>query len=124
MDIKRLKYFCSVAEELSFSKAAKKNYIAQAAMSRYIFSMEEELGFRLFKRDRSKVALTPAGEEFYKNAVRMVEDYMLALQDGAEAADQGKGWLTIGFVDLDIQYIRRFVPAFSETHPDYTIALR
>ena len=124
MDIKRLKYFCSVAKNLSFSKAAKENYMAQAAMSRYISSMEEELGFRLFARNRSKVELTPAGEEFYKYAVTLVDDYMLAQQGGVEIASAGKGWFTIGFGGFDIQYVRKYVPGFIKEHPEYTVSLK
>ena len=124
MDIKRLKYFCSVAKNLSFSKAAKENYMAQAAMSRYISSMEEELGFKLFARNRSKVELTPAGAEFYKYAVTLVDDYMLAQQGGMEIASAGKGWFTIGFGGFDIQYVRQYVPGFIRENPDITVSLK
>ena len=124
MDIKRLELFCSVAKNLSFSKAAKENYMAQSAISRYISSMEEELGFALFARDRNKVELTPAGAEFYKYAVSLVDDYKLARQSGVEEANSGQDLLTIGFGGFDIHFVRKYVPGFIREHPDYTVSLK
>ena len=61
MDLRQLNHFVSVAEALSFSRAAEKSSIAQPALSRQIQHLEEELGVILFKRTKRNVALTPAG---------------------------------------------------------------
>ena len=124
MDIKKLKYFCSVANYLNFSKAAKENHIAQTAMSRHIAAMEEELGFTLFKRNRNKVELTPAGVSFYKSARNMVDEYDMAQQNGIEIANGEQGCLTVGFGGFDICYVRALLPGFVKEHPEYMIWLK
>ena len=124
MDIKKLKYFCSVANYLNFSKAAKEHHIAQTAMSRHIAAMEEELGFTLFKRNRNKVELTPAGVAFYKSARNMVDEYDMAQQNGIEIANGEQGVLTVGVGGFDICYVRALLPRFFKEHPEYMIWLK
>lgn len=61
MSFRRIEYFLSVAKHLNFTKAARECYVAQAAISQQIKQFEEELGFKLFDRGGTAVALTPAG---------------------------------------------------------------
>ena len=61
MDLRHLRYFLAVAEELSFSKASRRLHIAQPALSRAVKELETALGVRLLERTRHSVALTPAG---------------------------------------------------------------
>jgi DNA-binding transcriptional LysR family regulator len=62
MELKHLKSFLSVAEELSFRKAAQRAGVTQPALSQHVAKLEAELGTRLFMRDRRGVTLTPAGQ--------------------------------------------------------------
>ena len=124
MDIKKLEYFCSVANHMSFSKAAEECRIAQTAMSRIIASMEEELGFQLFYRNRHKVELTAAGKSFLESAVKMINDYSIATQSCAEIASGCSGRLTLGYGGFDRSYIRALLPGFIKLHPDYSIVLK
>lgn len=62
MTIQQIHYFISVAEMLSFTKAARSHYITQPALSRQIAAMEKELGFLLFSRSKSGIRLTAAGQ--------------------------------------------------------------
>ncbi len=64
----RLKYFVSLADNLSFTKAAQECFIVQTAMSRQIAALEAELGVQLFVRNTRTVELTEAGKEFYSFA--------------------------------------------------------
>lgn len=66
MRIQQIRYFLTLAEELHFWKTAEKLYTSQSTLSRQIQSLEDELGFELFKRDKRNVKLTAAGK-FLKN---------------------------------------------------------
>jgi len=79
MNIQKLTYFVSVADNLSFTIAANECHIAQTAMSRQIANMEKELGVKLFERDNRHVSLTNEGKEFYWYAMNMLETYREAV---------------------------------------------
>ena len=68
MNLKQLEYFVSVAETLNFTKAAKKCFISQTAMTQQIRALEEGIGAALFIRDKHHVELTPAGRVFMNEA--------------------------------------------------------
>ena len=65
MTTNQLKYFITAAETLSFTEAGKLHYISQTAITQHIQSLEEQLGVKLFAREKKRVHLTPAGEIFY-----------------------------------------------------------
>ena len=62
MDHIQLKCFISVARTLSFSEAARRNYVSQSTVSRYIRDLEKEFGVKLFERTRREVILTNEGK--------------------------------------------------------------
>jgi DNA-binding transcriptional LysR family regulator len=98
MELRHLRYFVTVAEELHFRRAAEKLHIVQPALSKQISSLEAELGVRLLDRDRRHVVLTEAGRTFLEEAIGV-----LALADGAKsrvmAISEGRvGYLNIGFI--------------------------
>ena len=70
MDYRHLKYFMEVAEEKSFSKAARNLHISQSAISRMIKSLEDELGIILFIRNAKTVEITSPGSSFLNYATR------------------------------------------------------
>jgi LysR family transcriptional regulator, benzoate and cis,cis-muconate-responsive activator of ben and cat genes len=72
MEVRQLQYFLGVANELHFSKAAEKLFIAQPALSRQIQALEESLGVLLFERDKRNVKLTSAGEYLREEATQVL----------------------------------------------------
>lgn len=74
MDLRQLRYFVAVAEQLHFSRAAESLYISQSSLSYHIAELEKEIGVSLFLRDRRHVFLTPAGAAILPAAKRMLEE--------------------------------------------------
>lgn len=100
MELRQLRYFIAVAEESSFSRAARRLHISQPPLSTQIMTLEEELGIRLFNRSNRGVSLTAAGSVFYAE-MRAV---LVRLEHGktrARQAGQGHvGALSVGFVSI------------------------
>lgn len=85
-ELRHLRHFVAVAEELNFTRAASRLYLAQQALSSSIKQLENELGQPLFVRDTRRVALTPAGENLLPRARRlltMTDETVVAVRDGA-----------------------------------------
>ncbi|WP_067435120.1 LysR substrate-binding domain-containing protein [Nocardioides jensenii] len=98
MELRHLRYFVAVAEELHFGRAAERLHMAQPPLSQQIRQLEAELGVALFTRTTRQVALTPAGAR-YLDRTRAV--LAAVEQAGVEAArvDSGEvGRVSIGFI--------------------------
>ncbi|GCE09083.1 LysR substrate-binding domain-containing protein [Dictyobacter aurantiacus] len=99
VELRHLRYFVAVAEELHFSRAAKKLHIAQPPLSQQIRQLEQILGVRLFERNHHAVMLTNAGQVFLEEALRILEQ-MEGVLLRVQKAQQGLvGRLDIGFVN-------------------------
>ncbi|HTV42816.1 MAG TPA: LysR substrate-binding domain-containing protein [Candidatus Sulfotelmatobacter sp.] len=72
MELRHLRYFVAVAEELNFTRAAEKLHLAQPSLTRQIHNLEEELGVRLLDRTKSQVSLTEEGKSFLLDARRLL----------------------------------------------------
>ena len=113
MELKQLRYFVAVAEELHFGNAAKRLAISQPPLSFNIARLEESLGYLLLRRSTREVALTPAGMVFYQEACRILALASQAQQLGQRAAEGELGSLRVGFVGAALltpiaNHLRRF----------------
>lgn len=130
MELRHLRYFLSVAEELHFGRAAKKLHIAQPPLSQQIRQLEEELGLQLFHRTKRRVQLTAAGKVF----AEAMQKVMNQIEQGVQAAQQASrgeiGQLIIGFVSSAaynilpqiLQRFRTHFPAVNLTLHELTTA--
>lgn len=98
MELRQLRYFVAVAEELHFGKAAKRLSISQPPLSFNISRLEESLGYALLRRSTREVTLTPAGKVLYREACRILSLADQAQMLGSRAASGELGSLRIGFV--------------------------
>ena len=97
MELRHLRYFIAVAEELNFTRAAQRLYIAQPPLSTQIRNLEEELGVQLLERDKKRVNLTQAGRHFLDHARSILGSVQSAKDEVKSAASGEIGRLTIGF---------------------------
>lgn len=97
LDLRRLRYFVTVAERLSFVRAAAELHLTQPALSRQIRTLEAELGVTLFRRDRQGTALTDAGAQLLDDA-RPILASAAAVQRRVRVVWRGERRFTIGFM--------------------------
>lgn len=128
MELRHLRYFLAVAEELHFGRAAKRLSMSQPPLSQQILQLEEDLGVKLFQRTKRQVKLTWAGQVFATES-RLILAHVDHAATVAVQANQGQiGQLTIGSViSADSASHRRVVEilqTFTKRHPHVRLALR
>lgn len=96
MDINQLVCFISVAQTLNFSEAARRNYVSQSTVSRYVSDLEKEFGVRLFTRSHRDVIITNEGKTLLPYAIEAVDTINKAKTVVKQLHDGGKGKITIG----------------------------
>lgn len=97
LDLRRLRYFVTVAEELSFVRAARLLHMTQPALSRQVSALEHDLGTRLLDRDRRGTALTRAGQQLLEDAVPLLAA-SAALERRARLAGRDPVRFAVGFM--------------------------
>ncbi|MCC5640083.1 LysR family transcriptional regulator [Nostoc sp. CHAB 5844] len=124
MELRHLRYFIMVAEELHFGRAAQRLNMAQQPLSRQIRDLEAEMGVQLFYRTKRTVRLTEAGQVFLKEASKILEQTEQAVML-AQRTSQGKaGRLAIGFTGPALnRTLPRIVRLFKAKHPQIELSL-
>lgn len=126
MTMSQIKYFVTVAQCLSFTKAAEQLFISQPALSKHIRKMEEELNIQLFVRTSTGIRLTPAGSALYQGMSDIYEGYT-DLIGKAEKVQQGlDGSLRIGVLEQTV--VSDFMPPihkfFKESYPNVDLVFQ
>jgi DNA-binding transcriptional LysR family regulator len=125
MDLRHLRYFTCVAEELHFGRAAQRLGISQPPLSQQIRALEEELGVQLLERTSRRVRLTEAGRQFLPEARATLSQAAQAAQTARIAHRGEMGRLRLGF-STSVPFIPRVVEAlsrFREAYPHVSLEL-
>jgi len=124
MELRHLRYFVTVAEELHFRRAAERLNIAQPPLSQQIRRLEDELGITLFNRTRRKVQLTSAGRRFLEEARRTLDQAERAVRIAQRTSRGEVGLLAVGFVSAaDFTVLPLLLPLFQRRFPDVQLRL-
>jgi len=125
MEIRHLRYFVAVAEDLNFRRAAERLAMAQPPLSQQIHALEEELGVLLFDRARRQVRLTTAGRVFLEDARDILARSERAV-GRARRADRGElGQLTVGYTSLfHYPFFRDALRLYRVRYPGVEVILR
>ncbi|MFD7834138.1 LysR family transcriptional regulator [Streptomyces sp. NPDC059761] len=118
VDLRKLRYFVAVAEELHFGRAAERLHIAQPVLSRQIRALEKELRAQLFRRDRRATELTAAGSRLLEDAPALLAAAEAVRRRVAEASG-GQLRFTVGF--MPGVTVTAAVRAMAARHPDLAL---
>ena len=125
MELRHLRHFVAVAEELHFGRAAERLHVAQPAVSAQIRRLEKELGVRLLVRSSRKVGLTEAGRAFLEEARASLDHSERAARKARQAASAEAGRLRVGLVGCTARgVLARVVGPFRGRFPEASLALR
>ena len=125
MELRHLRYFVAVAEELHFRRAAERLYVAQPAVSEQIRKLEAELGVRLFDRTHRSVALTASGSALLVEARRVLHQAGIAQRAAREAHASAGSKLRIGYVpDVLPASVPRALQALASEAPRVEVVLQ
>ncbi|CAI0813690.1 Ben and cat operon transcriptional regulator [Serratia entomophila] len=126
IELRHLRYFIAVAEELHFGRAAERLRISQPPLSQQIQALEEMVSARLLARNNRNVSLTQAGEMFLKEAYQVVDQVARAAEKAARLERGELGELTIGFTSSApfISVVSRSLRAFRQQHLQVHIKMR
>ncbi len=124
-NLRSLRHFVAVAEELHFGRAAARLYMTQPPLSQSIQALEQELGLTLFNRTNRSVSLTPVGA-LWLPYVRQILDQTEALPQVAKRLARGEiGTLRLSFVSSSVYgVLPELVSRFSMVYPDVEITLK
>ncbi|SEM02893.1 LysR substrate-binding domain-containing protein [Streptacidiphilus jiangxiensis] len=123
MEVRTLRYFVAVAEELHFGRAATRLHMSQPPLSRAIRRLESDLGATLFRRSPAGVALTPAGETLLVEA-RLLLDRIEQIRVRVAAA-AGAATVTVGLLgDSNDRDALRLATAYRAGHPGVEVRIR
>lgn len=130
MELRQLRYFVAVAEELNFSRAAGRIYMSQPALSQQIRKLEEELGVALFDRTNNRIRLTEAGRILLENSRKVLVQVEQTSRAVREAGGAESNRLKVGFpeyanhtrvADVLQAFRRRYPYVELEEHEMFTL---
>ncbi len=124
MNLRQIEFVLAIAEESSFTRAARRCHTVQSALSHQVAKLEDELGAALFERTSRRVRLTPAGEAFVRQAHVALDAARRIPDEVAAATGQVQGQLTIGAISaLGHVDIVALIAQFHTRYPQVEVRL-
>ncbi|AJC66320.1 MULTISPECIES: LysR family transcriptional regulator [Dickeya] len=125
IELRHLRYFIAVAEELHFGRAAERLHISQPPLSQQIQALEEQIGAQLLERNNRNVRLTQAGELFLKEAWAIISQVNQAAERAARIQRGEIGELNIGFTSSApfVKQVSRSLLQFRQRYPEVHIQM-
>lgn len=125
MELRHLRYFVALAEEASFTRAARKMHVTQSTLSHQIRQIEDEVGRRLFDRIGRRVVITDAGDELLQSATRALKEVDEGVRRLKSAPGPLTGQLRVGATHtFNVKVIPECLAAFFELHPSVSVLVR
>jgi DNA-binding transcriptional LysR family regulator len=123
MELRHLRYFVAVAEELSFTRASARLHIGQPPLSQQIQALEREIGAQLLDRSRRRVQLTEAGRLFLHEAYNILAQSQGAAEIARRASRGEVGQLRLGFTSSTpfTSLFTRAIKLYRTTYPHVTL---
>ena len=121
VELRQLRYFVAVAEELHFGRAAERLHMSQSPLSRAIRELERDLGVVLFVRTTRRVELTPAGLLLLDRSRRALAEIDGAVADARRSAQSGDHVVAIGYGPFSGSVVSRIVEALEAAEPDLSL---
>ncbi|WP_409076481.1 LysR family transcriptional regulator (plasmid) [Pantoea sp. C3] len=121
MDLKRLQYFCTIAEQGSISKAARVLNIAQPPLGKRLQELEEEIGSPLFTRTPRKMVLTEAGTFLYRQSCDILSKINSLKRQTITIATRKKRVVNIGLSYLYLRYFNPVLLDYYRNRPEWDI---
>ena len=123
--IENVHSFVTLAQELSFRRAAERLHLDQSALSRRIQKLEVTLGFRLLERTTREVRLTQAGRSFYNDNADLLRGYASSIQLARRIAEGKLGALNVGYMAFAAtELMPAAVARFRQAHPEVDLKIR
>lgn len=124
MELRHLRYFVAVAEDLNFTRAAEKLRLAQPSLTRQIHNLEDELGVRLLDRSRNQVSLTEEGRRFLGDARRVLALSVESVKSVQRLSRGESGQLNIGYLfKFNFNLLPETLATFYQSCPEIAVNL-
>src|SRR5580704_13490167 len=124
MELRHLRYFTAVVECKGYREASRRLHVAQPSISEAVSDLEDELGLKLFSRSHRNARITPEGEIFYADAVRILQHAETAILTAKRAAQGEVGRLSIGFIgSATLSFLPDLIRRYKLEHPNVKLTL-
>jgi DNA-binding transcriptional LysR family regulator len=124
LELRHLRYFTAVVECKGYREASRRLHIAQPSISEAVSDLEGELGLKLFSRSHRNARVTPEGEIFYADAVRILQQAETAILTAKRAAQGKVGRLSIGFIgSATLSFLPDLIRRYKLEYPNVKLAL-